>query len=66
MEVLNVPSPHLILLKLDGKADILISDQARKEILPTVYAFVGSRESGVNRIAFEAPRDVPIFRQELK
>lgn len=64
VKIKAIPSPSLILLSVDGGDAILVSDQSRQEILPSVYVFVGTPESGVNRLAFEADRSIKIMRRK--
>ena len=67
LEVKALTQPNLIVVSLDGGKDILVTDKARTEILPTVFVFAGighSGSGGSNRIAFEAPQSIRITRAE--
>jgi len=63
VKVKNVVKPNLIVLTVDGGEDIVVSDQARIEILPDVFVFAGVGSTGRgSRLAFEAPVSIPIHR----
>jgi sRNA-binding carbon storage regulator CsrA len=60
----------LILISVDGGPDVVVSEQAREQILPEVWVFLGKPPSNPDhssdsqrRLAFEAPRDIKILRQ---
>jgi hypothetical protein len=53
----------LITITIDGGKNILVTDQSKSIILPEVLAFSGVGASGNrSRLAFEAPRTIPIRR----
>lgn len=63
VRVKSVARPNLIVLSVDDGPDVVVSDQAKVEILPKVFVFVGVGRSGTgNRLALEASRDIPIHR----
>lgn len=63
--VKTLSQPNLIVVSVDNGPDVVISDQAGTEILPTVFVFSGvGANGGTNRLAFEAPRAIRISRVE--
>lgn len=65
VEVKAIARPNLIVLTVDEGPEMVVSDQARTEILPKVFVFSGLGQSGgTNRLAFEADKVVPIHRIE--
>lgn len=59
-----VVNSTLLVVTVDGGQDITVSDKERVEILPQVFVFAGVGNGGVgNRLAFEAPRSIPIHRK---
>lgn len=65
VKVKAILGPTLFLINVDGGEDITISDKERVKILEDVYVFAGVGGGGVgNRLAFEAPRSIPIHRKE--
>jgi hypothetical protein len=63
VEVKKVHSTTLMTLTIDGESDVQVSDQSRKEIVPSVHVFTGSKEGETGyRLAFEAPKSVKISR----
>jgi hypothetical protein len=63
VDVKAMVPPNLVVIMVDDGPEMVISDQSKTDILPTVSVFsgVGAAESG-NRLAFEAPRSVTIRR----
>jgi hypothetical protein len=65
VEVVGTAKPNLIVLKVNGGEDIVVSDLRSTEILPRVFVFSGmGQNGGSNRIAFECPREIRIQRLE--
>jgi len=62
-----IPSPdHRITVAIDGGEDIVVTDRSKSKILPDVLAFSGIGANGNrNRLAFEAPRTIPIRRMDI-
>lgn len=57
--------PNLIVVSVDGAADVVVSDLSRTEILPNVFVFAGvGKGGGSHRLAFEASRSIRISRVE--
>lgn len=65
LKVVDITS-GLITVKVGNGPLHVLSDKERAEVLPNVFVFVGDmrgRNTG-SRLAFEAPRSVPITRVE--
>jgi sRNA-binding carbon storage regulator CsrA len=60
VQIKDLTAPSYIVLSVDGGNDIVVSDQSRQEILPSVFVF--SAGENTNRLVFEAPREVLISR----
>lgn len=58
--------PTVVMLKVEGGEDFMISDKERTEILPDVFVSLGlnhrTQSTNSNRLAFEAPMSVKINR----
>lgn len=61
-----VVNPTLMVVRVNDGPDVVVSDKESVEIMPgvKVFAGVGRKASGGNRLAFEAPRDISIYRLE--
>jgi hypothetical protein len=64
VEIRSITPPALIVVSVDGGPDMVVSDQARQELMPHVFAFTGAKDGTGNRIAIEAPRDIKITRMK--
>jgi len=72
VHVRSITEPNLIVVKVDKGDEQVISDQARTEIIPNVFVFVGVGGNEGHylegersyRLAFEAPRSIIIHRAD--
>jgi hypothetical protein len=66
------PSPDpaagdLITVAIDGGEEMVVTDRSKSNILPGVLAFSGVGAKGAkNRLALEAPRNIPIRRLDAR
>lgn len=59
--------PNVIIITIDGGPEFLVTDKDQQEILPNVKVQLGiGRTGGNNRLAFDAPRTIPIHRLDGK
>ncbi|MFL6448804.1 MAG: hypothetical protein ACJ746_14105 [Bryobacteraceae bacterium] len=65
LEVHSITSSNDIAVSIDGGRQIVISPYAKTQVLPDVYlrSGIGSARN-TKRLAFEAPRNIPIARQQ--
>lgn len=65
LEVRALAHPNLIVIGVDDGPDIVISEEARKEVLPEVFVQTGVGPTGTgNRLAITAPKVIRISRIE--
>jgi hypothetical protein len=65
LEVRALAHPNLIVLGVDGGPDVVITEEARKEVLPEVFVQTGVGPTGTgNRLAITAPKAIRISRIE--
>jgi sRNA-binding carbon storage regulator CsrA len=63
VKVLSV-SADIIEISVDGGSPVLVTEQKREKILDEVYVSLGVGSTGTgSRLAFDAPRSIPITRK---
>lgn len=70
LHVQQVVAGEATTVSIDGGPQVLITEDKRTEILPTVFVqlgkFTANAGSSSSRLAFEAPRDIVIRKVQLK
>jgi len=62
LRVIAMPSATILEVSVKGKR-FTVTDNERKEVLPDVFVSAGFGDGNTNRLVFEAPRRIPIHRE---